>query len=523
MALAQEKLQGVRTNHSAQASKASNYDPYQRHSVAEPLPKRVALSKSHDVKVPTADEEIASWDAMEATRKFVEEMEAGRKFVEDARLPLEGKASDADQPSGGTEEDGFKNVDSEANRPSSGAEVDPSRAAVAGEAGFQPTATSVVGDEWETLAESLQAGRTYPSKDGDIRLGVQGSSGPGPVRLYHSAQLLRSGGVDYLVEAIVHCPRGATFGEPLLLDFLLDDPDFDHGKNTLKNVLKDYQVLFKKHDDAGWHLMGQADMCLTGDGGATYLRAHVSHFCCFSCGKKIDHRNGYAQGKCRDRNNVKFVNCTNAMLFLVWLPTEFSTQRTERYAVNFSVAAGEFGGGGGGERETHTENILLPAGVIPSSQQVGPNAPKSMLAMRDSTKAERLFVCTMEGEPETTHVTPTVGTPTVGTPTVGTPTVGTPNPPSDTARVPHCDLQRVAFYDSFIVRGGESLALLPKRLEWSYQKCRLVRLSDVVLSHVPLALAGMTVRSDEESKEARTEAPRSGSGSRFSFFSRRNP
>lgn len=260
------------------------------------------------------------------------------------------------------------------------------------------------------------------------------------------------------------------------------------------------QVLFKKHDDAGWQLMGQADMRLMGDGGATYLRAHVSHFCCFGCGKRIDRRSGYDQGKYRDQTKVKFVNGTRANLLVVWLPTEFSIESNKRHAVNFSVAAGGVEVGGGGEREIQTTTVMLPAGEIPSSLLVGAHAPKTLLPMRDTKKAERLFVCTIQDEPETTLVTPTVGTPTS---------------PSSTARAHNCDLQRVEYYDSFVVRGGESWALLPNRLETGYQKCRRVRLSDVVLALVPMALAGMTVSGvGEETKEA----PNSG----FSFFTRRN-
>lgn len=106
------------------------------------------------------------------------------------------------------------------------------------------------GDEWELLAEKLQAGENYPSKDGRIRLSVQRGSlsgpEPGPVRLRFSTQLLSCKGQDYFTNTIVHCPPDNHFEEPLLLDFFLDDPAVSNGKATLKQVLERYQVFFRK-------------------------------------------------------------------------------------------------------------------------------------------------------------------------------------------------------------------------------------------------------------------------------------
>lgn len=70
----------------------------------------------------------------------------------------------------------------------------------------------------------------------------QGSPGPGPVRLHRCTQLLHSHGLDYLASNIVHCPPNVRFDEPLLLDFLLDDPAVSSGKGILQRVLENYQV-----------------------------------------------------------------------------------------------------------------------------------------------------------------------------------------------------------------------------------------------------------------------------------------
>ena len=103
-------------------------------------------------------------------------------------------------------------------------------------------------DEWEVLAEKLEAGENYASKNGGIRLIVQRGSltgpEPGPVRLHFSTQLLSCKGQDYFTNTIVHCPPDHRFEEPLLLDFFLDDPAVSNEKATLKQVFERYQVCY---------------------------------------------------------------------------------------------------------------------------------------------------------------------------------------------------------------------------------------------------------------------------------------
>lgn len=102
------------------------------------------------------------------------------------------------------------------------------------------------GDEWEVLAETLEPGEAYLSKEGGVRLKVQDGSlsgpGPGPVKLHFSCQILTSNGQDYLTDTIVHCPANMKFNDPLLLEFLLDNPAIGSGKGGLKQVLEIYQV-----------------------------------------------------------------------------------------------------------------------------------------------------------------------------------------------------------------------------------------------------------------------------------------
>lgn len=103
------------------------------------------------------------------------------------------------------------------------------------------------GDEWDReFSTKLKAGETYLSKDGGVRLKVQDGSltgpEPGPVELHFSAQILRSHGQDYLTHTIVHCPANVKFKDPLLLEFLLDNPDISSGKGGLQQALEIYQV-----------------------------------------------------------------------------------------------------------------------------------------------------------------------------------------------------------------------------------------------------------------------------------------
>lgn len=102
------------------------------------------------------------------------------------------------------------------------------------------------GDETEELAEKLQAGTRYVSKDGGIRLHVQEGSlvgpVPDPINLHHSVQLLKAKGRDYITDTTIHCPPEVSFQDPLLLDFLLGDPAISGGKGVLQDVLQNYQV-----------------------------------------------------------------------------------------------------------------------------------------------------------------------------------------------------------------------------------------------------------------------------------------
>lgn len=207
-------------------------------------------------------------------------------------------------------------------------------------------------------------------------------------------------------------------------------------------------------------------MCLVDVGEATHLGAKVSHFCLFSCVKMIDPEGGYDHGKHGDEMKVKFANAADADLFVVWLPTKFSVDSNTRHAVEFTAASGGVEVGGGFEREMQTANVLLPAGENPSCMIVRGHAQRTWLGMRERKCPERLIVCTIHDESDTT---------------------------------------RLEFYDSFIVRGGESWTLLPKRLETGYQKCYRVRKDKVVLSHVAMALAGIVAPNGDVRGE--TKAP----------------
>lgn len=255
------------------------------------------------------------------------------------------------------------------------------------------------------------------------------------------------------------------------------------------------QVLRKDGNDPGWQPMEQQDMYLVDEGGATYLRVRVFHFTLFACGKKTDLTCAYACENHRNEMKVKFANATDAKVLLVWLPMKSKVESNTRQAVKFSVGAGGVEVGGGFEREFQTTYVMLPSRG-PSSTLVNAQARTTWLGLLEEKCPERLIVCTFRDESTTILLTPSNSS--ASTDGTATPTHGWSTRNSE--------MTRVEFYDSLVVRGGESYTLLPKRLETGCQKAYLVQKNHAVLAHVAMALAGLVVPSEER------RAPDSGWG-----------
>ncbi|CAM9998823.1 unnamed protein product [Ectocarpus fasciculatus] len=284
---------------------------------------------------------------------------------------------------------------------------------------MEPAKLVVAGDEWEVLAEGLQAGRPYVSKDGDVRLHVQEGSLVGPVpdsiNLHHSVQLLKSNGRDYITDTTIHCPPNVSFQDPLLLDFLLGDPAISGGKGALQDVLQSYQVLRKNAGDTTWEPIEQDDVGLVDEAGATYLRARIFHFTWFCFGKKSDVSSGYEDDTSNsDDQSFLISNPTTKTLFLVQVPFKFASETHSRHAATYDLGINaEVAGVGGGanmtlgfERESRTVWVSYPTSEAPSQRVVLPGAKKQTLYLRERGSSERLLLCTLEDEPSSSTATP---------------------------------------------------------------------------------------------------------------------
>ncbi|CAN0089674.1 unnamed protein product [Ectocarpus fasciculatus] len=365
----------------------------------------------------------------------------------------------------------------------------------------------IAGDEWEVLAEELQADEVYLSVDGGVRLEVQRGSlcgpGPGPIKLHLSTQLLISNGRNYITDTIVHCPANVSFKDPLLLDFLLDDPAVMNRKAVMQHVLKNYQVLRKSENDTGWESMEEEDMDLVHDRGATYLRAHIHHFTMFSCCRNCDVASGITYRKHSDDMAFYVENTTEKVLLLVTLPLKYSVVSDKRHAIDFSLGVSQPIGGGvklGGRFERHdrTEYVSYPSSEAPSAQMAGPAAKKQRVGLRDKASAERLLICTIEDEPSSSLDEPSSS-------------LATPGSSSSTGQVAPDALigsgadvfQIVRYYDNLTVSGGNGLALHQSRLDVGCQRLCRVHKGTTVLAHVAMALAGLS----EGHKKYTNDAP----------------
>ncbi|CAM9892065.1 unnamed protein product [Scytosiphon promiscuus] len=364
-------------------------------------------------------------------------------------------------------------------------------------------------DEWEVLTKNLQAGESYSSQDGGVRLNVPPGSlrgpGPGPVRLHFSSQTVTCQGEHYFTHTIVHCPPHHRFTEPLLLEFFLDDPAVSDGKASVKEVLERYQVLRMSHGDDKWQPLEPKDISLVEDLDATYLRAEIHHFTWFSCCMKCDPSSGITYFDQKKTDKVVVHNDSDQRLLLVMLPTQYVAARDKSHKVQISVGGSLPGGGGlevggGLERQTRTEYVWLPRGESPSSQVVLPRAKQQELRLRSNGCPEHLLICAerLVGELSTTQATPS--------------SPSSPGQMAPAATVRTKAYRVVKFYDAPIVGGGDGLIIHQCRVDQDPQDECSVRAKGVDLKHVAMVLAGMG-EGDRE-KEQGAEEKKGGDGTK---------
>ena len=217
--------------------------------------------------------------------------------------------------------------------------------------------------------------------------------------------------------------------------------------------------------------------------GATYLRALIHHFTMFSCCRITDDvNNGYLHGSQMDRSKVGVNNATDARVLFIMLPLTFTTSDQRCHSVQFTLGTGDVEAGFVFERTVREEYISLPLGEAPSSAVLEPRTRKQQLGVREKKRKERLLVCTLHDY----EATP---------PPPSSPTSNSSKTPSSVS----CgrsfsggrDEQILRLWDNLIVSGGDTLALLPSRLEGSCQRYCIVNKQSCVLAHVAMALAGL--------------------------------
>ena len=248
--------------------------------------------------------------------------------------------------------------------------------------------------------------------------------------------------------------------------------------------------------------------------GATYLRALIYHFTMFSCCRIADVSNGYLYGTQKERSKVGVHNATDARVLLIMLPLKFTTSNQMRHSVRFEVGSGGVEAGAGFERAVREEYVSLPLGEAPSSKLLEPLARKQQLGVRENKAKERLLVCTLHDHEATTPP----------------PSSSTSNSSKAPSSLP-CgrsfsggrDEQILRLWDNLIVSGGDTLVLLPSRLEGGCQRSCIVNKQRSVLAHVAMALAGLgySIEDTEMSKTPSADTSTTGWSSLNPFSSKR--
>ena len=131
------------------------------------------------------------------------------------------------------------------------------------------------------------------------------------------------------------------------------------------------KVLVCKDEADGWRKVKSE---VRVDEWGTYMRAAISDFCFFICGRELHPGDPVRLEDSADDGMIEVQNATNAELFVVLVPVSFDSDRTSRVtytgSIGFGVAGVTFEAGGSSGRESEVKSHILPAGFIPDDVSI---------------------------------------------------------------------------------------------------------------------------------------------------------
>lgn len=158
------------------------------------------------------------------------------------------------------------------------------------------------------------------------------------------------------------------------------------------------KVLVCKDEAEGWQKIKSE---VRVDEWGTYMRAAVSDFCLFTCGRQVHPGDPVLLEDSAEDGMIEVQNATNAELFVVLVPVSFDSDRTSRVTytgnIGFGTAVGTLTAGGGAGHESGVKSHILPAGFIPDDIS---NAPGGTFPFNPPVKSDegKLLIATISEE-----------------------------------------------------------------------------------------------------------------------------
>lgn len=113
---------------------------------------------------------------------------------------------------------------------------------------------------------------------------------------------------------------------------------------------------------------------MRGDGWGTYLRAEISDFCFFVCGREIHPSDPTRLEDCENKGVIEVQNATDVELYLVLVPVSFSSDNMSKVTYTGNIGVGFAGvtlaAGVGSAHESANKSHMLPAGLSPDEISV---------------------------------------------------------------------------------------------------------------------------------------------------------
>lgn len=157
------------------------------------------------------------------------------------------------------------------------------------------------------------------------------------------------------------------------------------------------QVLVCKHEGEGWRKVKSE---VRHDEWGTYLRATVSDFCFFTCGRKVHPSDPARLEDSDQRDMIEVENATAVELLFVLVPVVFDSDRTASVTYTGTIGVGAAGvslqAGLGSSGASAVKCHLLPAGFTSDDVSVAPGGKFFFFPPANSTEGKLLIATISE-------------------------------------------------------------------------------------------------------------------------------